>query len=174
MAKKSNKKVHKLGRFDENIKNKIILVVGILCFFSFFYLLTSYITNKNSSDMSDTENNNATDEVSISYENIIVGRTFSMGDGDYLVLYYDKSLEDINSVYSQLVNNYVMLNEHLDIYTVDMSSNFNKSYTTVDEANKNPSNASEIKINGPTLIKISNGKVADYIEGEESISNYLK
>ena len=53
-----------------------------------------------------------------------------------------------------------------------MSEGLNKKYTG-EESNSNPKKASDIVINGPTLIKVKNGKVIEYIEGTESISDYL-
>ena len=95
-----------------------------------------------------------------------------MGDGEYLVLYYDESNKDINNEMSSLVNTYKNSSDHLTIYTVNMNSPFNSKYSST-SSNTNPSNASEMKINGPTLIKFGNNKVEEYIEGSEDISNYL-
>lgn len=171
--KKNNlKKIEKSGSFDTDIWSKFFIVLGILCFLCAFYLLTLYITNKNSTDT--TEKDKESGEVNISYDEIMVGRTFDMSDGDYLVLYYDMDDENISSIYSGLVSDYKNKEEHLNIYTVDMSSPFNKPYVTDKESNKNPGKASEILVNGPTLIKVSNKQVSDYIEGEEAITNYLK
>jgi len=169
-TKKQNlKKIESVGGFDGDIKGKIIAVICILCFFGAFYLLTLYITNKNT----DKKDDSVTDEVTISYDTIMLGRSLSVSDGDYLVIYYDKSNEDINSKYSGFVSNYKNKDEHLDIYTVDMSVSFNKKYITDGESNKNPESVESMAINGPTLVKVSDHKVAEYIEGEEAINSYL-
>lgn len=176
MAKKKNKKdyrIENVGSFDGNVKGIIITIICILCFFGAFYLLTIYITNKNN-DSKEEQNENIQNETSISYSDIMLGRSFSMSDNDYFVLYYDKSDEEISGTYSQLVSSYKGKEGHLEIYTVDMSSSFNKEYATVGESNKKPTNANEILINGPTLMKISNHQVLEYVEGEEEISKYLK
>lgn len=177
MAKKKNKKelekIEKTGSFDGDILNKIYIVLGIIIFFCLFYLLTLYITKKNSDTSKDNNNQEAVETV-IDYEDIIIGRSLSMSDGDYLVLYYDKEDEDIASDYASLVSEYKANVQHMIIYTVNMGNSFNKSYTTTGEANKNPESVSDMKINGPTLIKVSGKKVVEYIEGKEEISNYLK
>lgn len=178
MAKKksrNNKIYENVGSFDGSTKNIIITITCILCFFAVFYLLTIYITNKNS----DSSNNEQTTETSednktISYEDIMIGRSFSMSDDEYLVLYYDKSDEKLVNTYSSLVSQYKVKENHLNIYCVDMSNSFNKEYATVGEANKSPATESDILINGPTLIKVSDRKASLYLEGEEAISNYLK
>lgn len=169
-SKKQNiKKIESVGGFDGDIKGKIIAVICILCFFGLFYLLTLYITNKNT----DKKDDNSTDEVTISYDNILLGRSLSMGDGEYLVICYDKSNEEINSTYSTLVSNYKYKSEHLKIYTVDMSSSFNKKFITDGESNKNPESVDAFAINGPTLFKVTESRVSEYVEGEEAISSYL-
>ena len=54
-----------------------------------------------------------------------------------------------------------------------MSNGLNKSYSG-EESNKNPTKASDIVINGPTLIKFSGNEVVDYIEGVDNIKSYLE
>ena len=173
MAKKGNSKKRKKNNienindsFETDLWSKIYIVLGIIVFFCLFYLLTIYITNKNTDSESTSEE---TSEVTVSYDKIIAGRSFSMGDGEYLVLYYDNTDEDLSNKVNEIKSNY----NALKIYTVDMHDALNKVYKS-EEANTHPTNASEIKINGPTLIKFANGEVADYIEGIDSISNYLK
>ena len=169
-SKKQNiKKIGSVGGFDGDIKGKIIAVICILCFFGLFYLLTLYITNKNT----DKKDDKSTEEVTISYDNILLGRSLSMGDGEYLVICYDKSNEEINSTYSTLVSNYKYKSEHLKIYTVDMSSSFNKKFITDGESNKNPESVDAFAINGPTLFKVTESRVSEYVEGEEAISSFL-
>lgn len=178
--KKSSKKVDKINIKEEkskinfiknNLDNKVVhnimLASFVVIFFCLFYFLTVYITNKNT-DTDKSKDNTDTNET-ISYTDIIVGESFSM-DGEYLVFYYDKSDEDINSQCSEIINSY---SGDLTIYNVDMSSGFNKKYSK-DESNINPSNASEIAINGPTLMKVSDKKVSDYIQGIDEITNYLQ
>lgn len=176
MAKKKNKKelekIENVGSFDGDILSKVYVVLGIVIFFCLFYLLTLYITNKNAPETDDSKNQST--EAVIDYEDIVIGRSLSMGDDDYLVLYYDKEDEDISSTYNSLISEYKAKEQHTSMYTVNMGNSFNKSYTTVGESNKSPESVSDIKINGPTLIKVSKGKVTEYIEGEEEISNYLK
>lgn len=175
MAKKKNKKelekIEKIGSFNDDIINKIYVVLGVIIFLSLFSLLTLYITKKNSET---DESKQEPTEAVIDYKEIMLGRSLSMSDNDYLVIYYDKTDEEISSTYYSLVSDYEATNEHLDLYTVDMGNSFNKSYAVTGESNKNPASASDMAINGPTLVKVSAGKVVEYIEGEEAISDYLK
>ena len=160
------------SEFDFNIKRYAFVVFGVVIFICAFYFLTVYITSKNKTDSSTSTTEESTTET-ISYTNIMVGRSFSISDGDYYVIYYDKSDENINSECSSIVSSYNSKEDNIDIYTVDMSNGLNKKYSG-SESNTNPNSASEIVINGPTLIKFSDGSVEEYIEGIDEIKNNLQ
>lgn len=169
MAKsKSNRKRNDRKRIEEVVTtehdymDKFFIVAAVILFLLCFYILTVYITNKNN-DTSDNKEN----VVEINNEYILLGRSLSMGKGDYYVLFFH--INDSN-VYDEIVNNY---SGDLPVYKVDMSIAFNKKYITDGESNKNPSKVTEFKINGPTLIKVSNKKVVEYIEGEDAIRTSL-
>ena len=81
--------------------------------------------------------------------------------------------EDVNTTCSDAVNNYRNTNTK-SLYFVDMGNGFNASYIAEGESNKNPKSASELAINGPTVIHVSNGKVLEYIEGLDEVVEYLK
>lgn len=176
MAKKKDKKelekIEKVGRFEGDIIDKIYVVLGVIIFFCLFSLLTLYITKKNSDN--ENANQNISEEAVIGYDDIVIGRSLSMDDKEYLVIYYDKSDEEIASTYSSLISEYKAKEDHLTIYRVDMGSSFNKSYVTDGDSNKNPESLKDMAINGPTLIKVTDGAVVEYIEGEEEITEFLK
>ena len=82
MANKRNyNKKNKSGKKREeevvvnefNLRKSIYAVIGILCFFGLFFLITFGITNNNSEKKEENENN----EVSISYDEILLGRSLS-------------------------------------------------------------------------------------------------
>ena len=66
-----------------------------------FYLFTLRMTKKN--DTSTTEKTE--EEISISYDTIVLGQSLSMGDEAYYVLFYDFSDDDTSSVYQNLFTN---------------------------------------------------------------------
>lgn len=179
MAKnsKNNKKEKNINKIehettmDSSIKNKIFIVIGILVFLLAFYLLTLYITNKNNPKKDDIDTK---EKITFSYDEILLGRSLSMQDDEYLVLFYDKSDEKQSEIYDQLYNDYKNKEDHLSIYYVDMSSGLNKKFSTTEESNKNPSDVSDFLINGPTLIRVNNHTVQDYYEGEESIKSIIQ
>ena len=176
MAKKKTKKIKKVEEVQEEefvttLTKKLWAVFGILLFLLMFYLLAVHITNKNSDDDS-TKKSTTPSEVSISYNDIILGRSLDMSDDDYLVVCYDYRDEEINNTLGSLVSSYRNKEDGLKIYSIDMSSSFNKKYVG-ENANTNPSNVNDMVINGPTLMKISNHEVVDYIQGQSDIENYL-
>ena len=107
MAKKKKKQVDEKKKEEVlvNVTKKLWAVFGILLFLLLFYLLAIYITNKNADDSSKKDEDTPS-EVSISYDNIILGRSLDMSDDDYLVICYDFSDEEINSTFSSLVSSY--------------------------------------------------------------------
>ena len=147
---------------------KILIVMAII--FAVFYFLTVYILQKdNISTVIDT----TPSEADIQYQEILAGNSFSVDKGHYFVLYYDMSDEDLKSSYTSLITTYEDKEGHFSIYTVDMSSAFNKKYIS-DVSNVDVQNIDALKISGPTLIEIQSGKVINYVEGQEEIANVLK
>ena len=170
-SKKIMKKVE--DEIDESysLKYKIIVVLCVIIFLALFYLLAVHITNKNSSSSSsnDTKETSTTSD----YSERLFGSSFNRSESEYLVIYYDKGNSDLFSELNTAVTDYSTKDDSLTIYTVDMSSMYNKAYVTEEDTNKSPSNIDELRINGPTLIKITNGEVTSYVEGTESIKEYL-
>lgn len=178
--KNERKKIDSIGMVDSDIFGKIIMVCIVICVFCAFYFLTVFISKDNSNSSSNSSNSSSStsssssssSNASISYDNIIIGRSFSMDEAAYLVLYYDGSNSDLSSTVGTLVSTYKNKDSHLPIYKVDMSDGLNKNYTS-EESNTNPSSVEDLHINGITLIKFVDNKVDEYIEGQDSISDYL-
>ena len=170
--KKKKAKAVEEVKTSTNTIDKIIIALMVILVLGMFYLLTIYITNKHS-EKNNTEDKTETTDSTFNYNKITVGKTFTMSDDDYIVVLYDTSNEDISNTYSNLISTYKAKEEHLPIYYVDMNDSINKKYTTTEESNKNPTKASELLVNGPTLIRITSNNLVDYLEGEEAINNYL-
>ena len=167
--KVESKKIDSVSSIDTGIANKLYVVGGVLVFLLAFYLLTVYVTRSKEQKKNDKEE----ETVNIAYDKTILGRSLSMDDEEYFVIYYDYTNEELSNTYSGLINGYKAKTNHLPIYSVDMSNMFNKAYITDGESNKNPANESELLINGPTLIVVKDKAVTGYIEGQEAITNYL-
>lgn len=174
-SKKNNKKVKErnhmdiidsVENFDSNYKHIIIVSAIVVIIFCAFYFLTVYITDKN------TEKTDTTEESIISYTEVMVGRSFKLPETEYLVLYYDKSDEDLVENFEEVSNGHYAGVGPYNLYIADMSNAINKSYIG-ETSNTNPTKASELTINGPTLIHFRDGAVLEYLEGVDSILSYL-
>ena len=173
-SKKSNKKVttktnnvnKKIDSMKTNTSNELLKVFRILfavvVVLSAFYLLTVFIVGKGDSEEKL--------ETAIQYEEILAGSSFSMKNNEYIVVYYDFSDSELSEMASSIYS-YSYTGTYR-LYTVDMSSGFNKAYVS-EESNTAPEKVEDLKINGPTLIRFADGKVQEYIEGKEDIITYL-
>lgn len=104
-------------------------------------------------------------EKEIVQNEILAGQTFNRKDETYYVAFYEfNSDEDLESTISNI--------ENQKIYKVDLSNKMNQSIIN-DTSNKKATTIDELQINGPTLIKITNEKITDYIEGYDNITTYL-
>lgn len=174
MSKKRNGKKRDIIKEVEDVNSYewghlIKVVIGVLVFLGLFYLLTVFILNKDSKDNSKDNDNNS---VQIQHEEILIGTSFSISDSEYYVLYYDVNDEDISSDMALLVSNYRSKNADITLYTVNMSDALNSAFKN-EEGNREATKASELAIAGPTLIKFADGKIGEYIEGVDNISDTL-
>ncbi|MDD2490145.1 MAG: hypothetical protein PHY26_02710 [Bacilli bacterium] len=167
MAKKKLKKKPKSDEIEaiEQHDNMFKLLGIVIVIFLVFYIITIYVTDQKK----EIENNPI---VEIQYDEILAGKTFKMPPSEYYVLFFDR--EDPNaSVYSYLRETYLEKTEAIPIYVVDLKRGFNASYVA-DNSNKKVNRSADLKINGPTLIKIKQGKNVLYKEGLEEIKETLK
>ncbi|MBQ2639721.1 MAG: hypothetical protein IJF92_03055 [Bacilli bacterium] len=165
--KKNNKK--KTNNVSKEIYSIVKLLVIVLVILGIFYFLTVYITSKKENKYVKEEK---TGNVDISYQEILAGSSFNIDEEEYIVIYYDMSDKDLKSNITTSISKYESKEKHLPIYTVNMSSAFNKKYNS-SESNNNPSSLEELSISGPTLIKFSNNEVNEYIESYDNIKEYL-
>lgn len=162
-AKRNNKIIGtNNAEFEKYVFKILIIFIGVLLFLTAFYFITVGIVS------GDKQEENA--ETAIQYEQILAGSSFGMRDQEYLVAYYDFSDEDLAEL-SSVIYNYSYMGI-FKLYSVDMSEGFNKKYVS-ENSNISPENASELAIDGPTLIKIVDGSCVDYIEGTDAIIDYL-
>lgn len=160
--RKRNKNVNVSS--DNEIKKNVISAVCIVAFILLVYLGLLGLEKLGLFEKGYTKPSN---DVTISETNILIGEVFNRNNDEYLVL-FDK-LDNNGSSYIRS-----LLSSREDkVYYVDMNDGFNKKYAS-DEANKDAKNASELKINDVTLIRIKNGKIDMYKTGEEEIEEYLK
>ena len=149
-------------------KTTIMTIFTVVLVLVTFYVITIYATgNKVFKSKDDSK-------VEFQYSEILLGRSFDMG-GNYFVIYYDKTdteneeTTQLESLSSSFKNN----SSGAAIYTCDLGNVFNKPYTTTEEPNTNPYGAEDMLINGPTIIRFADGKVAEYVYGYDNVVNYI-
>lgn len=165
---KNSKKIMDSVSESPDLKKVIICITTVLIIFVLVYLLTVYIT-KNSTD---SVVKKKFDNTTVQYDEILAGTSFSQKDKEYLVLFYNVS-EDDDSSYYTLKSDYESKDDALPFYYVDLGNSLNKPIVSTED-NSEATKASDLKISKPTLIKIKDGELEDYIVGKDDIENYLK
>ena len=109
------------------------------------------------------------EETTFSYEYIPVSTVFTRSEKTYFVL-FDNYKDNYSS--DSYVNS-LLSKSKIRSYKVDMSLKENQVVKS-EKSNNKATKSSELQINDITLIKISNGRIADYIVGSEKIEEFLK
>ena len=142
----------------------ILLVIFVLSYFLIGIFYTKEIDfNKKEEEKS---------EVNVDNTTIMIGQLFDQPKDEYYVLIYDVS-DDKSSIKTWLPI-YEGKDGALTVYRVDSSKKFNSAYLVNEGSNKNATGLSDLKVISPTLLKISNKQITEYIEGEDEISNKFK
>ena len=142
----------------------ILLIVFISAYFAIGFFYTKEISFNKEEEIED--------EINIDNNTIMLGQMFDQSDDEYYVLIYDMSDED--SIISTWESSYASGDDALKMYKVDSSKKFNAKYIVKKDSNKSASDLSNLKVVSPTLIKVANKQIAEYIEGEDDIVNILK
>ena len=153
----------------DGVKSAIGVIVVVLCVLLIFYLITVVRLGGFSSDKSSKNN------TSIQYQEILAGSAFNRSESDYMVVFYnisDTENEDSQSITST-VGGYSSETTNVALYTCDLGNEFNKKFTTTESSNTNPFGAEDLLINGPTLIRFTNGELKEYIEGKSEVETYI-
>ena len=150
---------------SEQISKVIKYLIIVVIIFVGVYFLTDYITNHSSN----SNYKKQVGEATIQNDKILAGSTFNKSDDEYYVLFYDVTG---NSTYTDLYSTYKEKEDHLPIYYVDIKEGLNSKFIGED-VNEEPSDISELKVNGTTLIKISNKEVEEFITNEDEIKEKL-
>lgn len=170
---KDMKKKKKEKNFEEetNYVSRFILYLLIfLILLIIGYLIIGIFVNKTISfNKKDTKENS---KVTIDNNTILAGEIFDQKEDEYYVLVYNKNEE--NSILGTWKGVYSGKENALKIYEVDSETKLNGNFIVKENSNKDAQSYSELRIVSPTLIKINNKKIVEYIEGEEQIKNIFK
>ena len=168
----SKKRYYKTTTTTELDYMRVIkITVGVLVILGLVYLGTAILSGEINFKKEKKEDPVTT----IEYSTIVAGETFNRSPIDYYVLFY-KSSDSFAEYYKQLVSSYKYTAESLPFYFVDLDDKVNEEYLINDEdANKygTPSDISNLKVVAPTIIRIRNKQVFDYIVGKDNILNFF-
>lgn len=164
------KKNKKNSEEKDNYFKFITTLAILLLVFVLAYFLIGFFYTKEISFNKDEDDN--TSEVSVDNSTIMLGQLFDQSEDEYYVLVYDTT-DKVLSI-SSWMSIYSSKDDALKIYTVDSSKKFNANYIVEEGSNKDATNVSELKVISPTLIKVTNKTISEYIEGEEAIVNVFK
>ena len=161
---KKNKYLNAKKEINEGneIQKAIKIVVGVVIVFVIVYFLGGIITgNIKFAKEKPTE-------VSIQYSEILAESTFKQKENEYFVLFYDFDSND-----SILMDALIpALSNKLVLYKVDLSKKFNENYISDSKLNTNPKKLNELKVKSPTLIRLKNGKIINFVIGNTDIKTY--
>ena len=107
--------------------------------------------------------------------NMLAGTTFNMDHDEYYVLYFDYSNKGEASTMQLLYKDVFKPNNGTKMYLSDLSNKFNEPYIAKEgeQINKAPKNINELKVTNPTLIKIKDKKVIEFITGHDKVKEYI-
>lgn len=152
---------------SNELKKLVTIFVVVVVIFAIFYVLTVVIKNNKSSQPK--ENNSV---AVIQYDEILVGEILNQNQDAYYVLATEEDDNNI-SQYQSYIDNYKSNENSLKVYEVNLSSVFNKKYMS-ENSDFDFNQLSEIKFSTATLLKIEDGKLTEYYEGKEEITEYLE
>lgn len=154
---------------NEDLFNFIKIIICIILLVVIFYLIYAFASGEFKKDKDTTEN-----EVvqTIQNEKILASSIFAKLDEEYLVLIYDTT-DAWADYYTMVYEDYRLIDneEALPIYVVDLSNKFNKDIIVGKDEETNPEaqNYSELKVSNPTMIRVKDGKLAKYYEGDKVV-----
>lgn len=146
------------------IRNFIIVILVVLLCVGALYLATRLFVTK---DLFKDKNDTETEEVisgEIDYEVAIMGTILQKADKEYYVVIYDQS--DKGKYVADMLTLVFAYNEkenHLPVYTVDLSNKLNEGYYDPENVNVDAQAVKDMKVGDITLLKVKKGKITKYI-----------
>lgn len=178
MAKKSMKLKYKSKKRERNkydptmntkdsAKSFVKTFIGVLIFLGLMYLMVFGLEKLGLFQLGYTAPTK--EDTEFDYEKIPIGTVFTRSEKTYYVL-FDKYESVMTS--DSYVNALVDSIDKVRVYKVDMSLGENAKYAG-EKPNKKATRASELSINDITLIRITNGRIAEYYVGNEEIERHF-
>lgn len=172
MKKKTNRKLYTTNTTTDMEYSKIIKIgLGVLIVLALVYFVTAILTGEiKFGNKKETEKV----ETSIQYEEIIKGQVLNRNDDEYYVLFFNFT-DNFASYYLSLKDNYSIKDNSLPVYILDLEKHSNSDLLINDgeDYKQYPNNINELKVNSPTLLKISNHTVVGRISGRDGIIKFF-
>ena len=165
---KKNKKNEKRIEEDNYISRFIFTITITLIVLVIGYLFIGIFVTKTIFNKEEVEK----EEVKIDNTTILAGQILDQKESEYYVLVHDVS--DTTNMLSNWKTHYEGKENSLKVYVVDSSEKLNGKYIVKKNSNISPTGYKDLKIKEPTLIKVKDKKITEYIEGNEEIKNIFK
>lgn len=166
LKKEKKYKVDTFYEQNEDLFSLIKIIIAVVLLVGVVYLIVAFINGDMKKDEGQEEE---TPVVEIQNEKILGSSIFTKADKEYYVLVYDGSSVWAD-FYVMMYENYksVENEDKIPMYWVDLSDAFNADIVAEAEEDSNPkaTKYSELKIKTPTLIRIKEGKIRRYYEGD--------
>lgn len=172
MAKNKIKKIVKItNESNDEIKFKQLVIVFILMTLICvgLYFLTDSIILKDQKS-SDAESSTSIAEIDPSL--ILLSAALSQKEKNYYVLIVDFKADYYND-YKTLIDEYNANKKTIKLYKSNLNDGFNEKYNA-EKSNPKAKKIDELKVSGPTLLEINEGKIVGYYEGSTKIVPKLK
>lgn len=172
MKKKQKKnKVNINTTNDLEISKVVKILVGVLLVLGVTYFVAALMTGDIKFNKKDKKEET---EIAIQYDEILAGETFKQKDSEYYVMYFNFT-DNVASSYLSFRDTYSYKENSLDFYIVDLEKGFNQSFIKEEngEYKENASSIEDLKVTNPTILKVSNHKVVEQIEGRAEVLKYL-
>lgn len=168
-AKKVNsQKTNSIVSTDNEMSKLIVLILVVALIFALFYVITLFVTKKDSNTSNSDENVEAT----IQYQKILAGNILSQKNSEYYVLVYFKDDNFIDLYKSYLTYYSTSVENAVPYYFVDMDDVFNISFVS-EESKLSVTSSKDFKFSQTALLRIKDGKVISTYEGNEQITGKL-
>lgn len=167
MVKKNNKikQGNTVSEDVAQVRTLIIIFIIVLLVSVGIYFLTDIMIKKESLSSKNVQ------EVEINYDIATVGTMFNRIENEYYVLLY--SNENDGSKLNKVLDSYRSSDDYIKTYYIDLDKRIN-SIALGDKLVKEPKNSNEVKVTGPTLYKIKDGKIINCISGIDNIITKLE
>lgn len=146
---------------------KIVLLVTAIIIV--FYFITTFVTRK-ANAINTVKKIKTNDKAEIQYENLIIGSMLKI-DGKFYVL-IEKDGDEKLTEYETSIQTIKANDEAPKIYTANLTDSFNKTYLS--EESNYDSDLTKFKVNGTTLVKISDHKIEKTYDKYEDIKGELE